>query len=188
MKTIFQEKFNRKISEKFTRELDITEEGLYLIEISAKCRSEIQIGPKETDDEDLRIEIDGRKFPMLEAPARYFDSPAAFSGGKLHNLKKTIFFFIYFSKGKHILTLIPDREPRLQELSVNFIRDKVSNIELDINNQAEDGDRRPWITFALIDLSIKQIEIEIKTQRRFIDSDDVKLIIDGKTKSVCCLN
>ena len=182
MKSIFREKFNRKITKEFSQELDIMDEGLHLIQISASCRSEKQIGKYQTDDDDLKVEIDGRKFPKLDNPTRYLDSPASFSGGKLHNLKKTVFFFIYFSKGKHGLTLIPDKEPRLQELSIKFVGDKVSNIDLDINNQAEDGDRRPWITFSLVDLPLKQIQTEIKTQRRFIDSDDVKLIIDGKTK------
>lgn len=182
MESVFYGKFNRKIKEEFSQELDIADEGLYIIEISARCRSEIQISPKETDDDDLRIEIDGRRFAQFDNPTRYFDSPAAFSGGQLHNLKKTIFFLIYLSRGKHSLTLIPDRKPILEELLVKFVGDKISSIDLDINNQAEDGDRRPWITFALIDLPLEQIETEIKTKRRFIDSDDVKIIIDGEIK------
>jgi len=182
MKTILHEKFNKKITKSFDYEFEVTESGLHVIEIAARCRSEKQIGENETDDDDLRIEIDGRKFPKLDSPKRYFDSPAAFSGGQLHNLKKIVFFLIYFSKGKHILTFIPDREPILEEASIQFAGDKVSDIDLDINSQAEDGDRRPWITFALVDLPLKQMNAEIKTQRRFFDSDDVKLIIDGKTK------
>lgn len=182
MKAILQEKFNKKIIERFSYKLDIVEEGLYIVKIIARARSEKQIGLNERDDDDLRIEIDGRKFPKLDNPTRYFDSPAAFSGGKLHSLKKTIFFFAYLSKEKHTLTFIPDREPTLEELSIQFVGNKVSDIKLDINDQAEDGDRRPWITFVLVDLPLEQIQAEVKTQRRFLDSDDVKLIIDGKVK------
>jgi hypothetical protein len=181
MKEIAREKFHKRVTKQFGWEFNITEEGLYIAEISARARGEKQIGPKQTDDDDLRIEIDGRKFSQIKNQ-RYFDSPAAFSGGKLHNLKKTVFFLIYFSHGKHTITFVPDRKPRLEEVAIKFAGSTLSQVDLVLNEQAEEGDRRPWITFVLVDLPLEKIEAEIKTERRFFDSDDVKILIDGKIK------
>lgn len=188
MKLIKHEEFNRKLKEGFNYKFEIEKEGFYLIEISARARSEKQIDQNGTDDDDLRIEIDGRKFPKLENPERYFDSPASFSGGQLHNLKKTVYFLIFFSEGKHFLDFIPDKTPVLENLSVYFVSvrhsvsNTVSNISLNVEQTAENGNRRPWITFALVDLSLNEFETKIETERRFLDSDDVKLIINGKIK------
>lgn len=182
MQLVRQENFKRKMTEKFDYNFDIEKEGLYLIIISARARSQKQISDEATDDDDLRIEINGRKFPKLDNPQRYLDSPAAFSGGKLHNLKETIYFLINLSKGAHTLTFIPDNEPFLEELSIFGFPKPESEINLDINEVAEDGDCRPWITFALVDLPLKQIQTEIKTERRRFDSDDVKIIIDDEVK------
>lgn len=180
MQVIKQEKFNKKLSELFEYEFKAQEEGLYIIEIGARARSEKQIGPNETDDDDLRIEIDSRNFPKLNNAQRYLDSEASFSGGKLRNLKEIIYFLIYFSKGSHTLRFIPDRNPILEDLSIKFTGNKISDINLEINQQAENGDRRPWITFVLVNLPLKFLRAEATTKWRLQDSDDLKLIIDNK--------
>ncbi|MDP3043229.1 MAG: hypothetical protein Q8N21_02415 [bacterium] len=51
-----------------------------------------------------------------------------------------------------------------------------------MEEQAQDGNRRPWITLALIDLPLNLIDASVKCEKRFLDSDDVKLIIDGQTR------
>ncbi|MBI4653103.1 hypothetical protein HY750_02515 [Candidatus Kuenenbacteria bacterium] len=180
MQIIKQEKFNKKILEVFDYEFEVQEEGLYIIEISARARSQKQIGLNKTDDDDLRIEIDGRKFSKLDKKEGYFNSPASFSGGKLHNLKKIIYFLIYFSKSKHFIKFIPDKNPFLEEMSIKLTGDKISDINLDINQQAEDGDRRPWTTFILVNLPLKSLCVEATTKWRLKDSDDLKLIINNK--------
>lgn len=179
MQSVRQEKFNKKIKEKFDYGFEVEKEGLHLIKISARARSQKQISDNATDDDDLRIEINGRKFPKLDNSQRYLDSPAAFSGGQLHNLKKTIYFLINLSKGIHTISFIPDNEPYLEELSIFGFPKPESGISLDINEQAEDGDRRPWITFALVDLPLESLTAEVTTKWRWRDSDDVKLIIDN---------
>ena len=44
------------------------------------------------------------------------------------------------------------------------------------------GNCQPWITVALIDISILVLDISASCQKKILDSDDVKLIIDGKIR------
>lgn len=180
MQKILEEKYNKKIKENFVYDFEAQKEGLYLIEISARAKSEKQIGAGATDDEDLRVEIDNRPFPKPDNPQRYLDLPAAFSGGKLHGLSKTVYFLINLSQGRHHITFIPDQNPLLEKLDIYFIGDSIAKVDLAIDQQAEDGDRRPWLTVALIDLPLKSMTAEVTTRWRWRDSDDVKLIINSQ--------
>jgi len=182
MKPIFSDTKERKIVK--TERVDFTLEtaGIHLIEISAWAQSEKQLGT--TDDEDLRIEIDNRKFPFLGNPDKYFDSPASFSGGTLHGRKKTIFFVTWLAKGKHTVSLIPDIAATLLEINVTQIskHSTTDTLSLPLQAQAEDGDRRPWLTFVCVDCSLNEFRAELILHRRFLDSDDVKIITDGIIK------
>ncbi len=169
----------RKIIAKEEIEFSLTTSGLYLIEITARTQGEKQLGI--SDDEDLRIEIDSKKFPQLENSQRYLDSPASFSGGQLHGLKKTVFFILPLNLGKHLLSLIPDISAVLEGIKISYISSgqSIEKLELPGNIPAEDGDRRSWITIALTDVSLVSFSLTATLKRRFIDSDDIKVIIDG---------
>lgn len=56
------------------------------------------------------------------------------------------------------------------------------DIVFDLSEQAEDGDKRPWYTFALIDLPLLALKADISTKWHFLDGDDVKLIVDNNIK------
>lgn len=161
---------------------NIKESGWYILSISARVKSEKQRGIDFTDDEDLRVEVDGRKFTKLNNPKKYFNSPAAFSGGKLHNALKTVYFVIHLGSGKHIIDLIPDEQGLVERIEVHKL-DMFPNVFLDLNQQAEDRDRRPWITFTLVGLALTSIRITARVKKRYRDSDDLKIIIDGKTQT-----
>ncbi len=180
MQKIFEEKYHKRLKENFVYDFETEKEGLYLIEVLARVKSAKQIGTGATDDDDLRIEIDGRRFSKLDNPQRYLDSPAAFSGGQLHGLSKAVYFLINFSSGNHQLTFIPDQSPLLEKLAIYFINDSAAKVNLNINQQAEDGDRRPWLTFVLVDLPLESLTAEVTASWRWPDSDDVKLIIDNQ--------
>lgn len=159
--------------------------SFHLISITARAKSKRQISKKVTDDEDLIIRIDGKAFPKSTRSKRLIDSPAAFSGGKLHNLSKTV-YFVTFLKGKnHTVGLEPDDPPgtaTLENIKI-YALNLTETLSLEIENQAEDGDRRPWATFVLDDLPVASVVPTITYSRRKRDSDDVKILIDGENQA-----
>lgn len=159
----------RRVTGKEDLILSLDNSGLYLIKIAARVRDKKQL--QGTRDEYLRIEIDGKKFPP--------DSPAVFAGGKLKGLKETIFFIISLKSGKHTVSLYADQGADLESFKISHLSDD-STLEMGINERAEDGDRRPWVIFVLVDLSFISVTSAITYSRRKRDSDDVKVIIDGK--------
>lgn len=161
----------RKITGKENLTLSLDNSGLYLIKIAARVKDKKQL--RGVQDGSLRVEIGGRKFP----PA----SSAVFAGGKLKGLKETIFFILPLNSGKHTVSLTADPEADLESFEVFDLPDNPT-LTISVSDQAEDGDRRPWVTFVLVDMSIAFVSPVITYSRRKRDSDDVKIIIDGKTQ------
>jgi len=158
--------------------------SLHLIVITARVKGKKQISNSATDDEDLTVKIDDKSFPKLSHPERIADSAAAFSGGSLHGLTKTVYFLIFLKGKDHKIELTTDKLPNtatLEGLKV-YTWHPERELILDPGQQAEDGDRRPWITFVLEDFSLRAIIATITYSRRKRDSDDVKIIIDDKVQ------
>jgi len=155
----------------------------HLIAITARAKSEKQLGSQGTDDEDLIVKIDNKTFPKFNSD-RLKDSQAAFSGGGLHNLAKTVYFLTFLRGKGHEIILEADKPPgtatfeNLQVYTLNL----GSELALEPKLTAEDGDRRPWVTLALNDLPLQSITSTITYSRRKRDSDDVKIKINGKTR------
>jgi len=176
--------FPKTIKEKLDYSVNVDATGLYSISISARVKSKKQTDT--SDDEDLQIEIDGKKFreiPPVDKP-QYKNIPPAFNGSKLKNLKKTVIFFIWLEKGLHTISLIPDipdRSGYIENIDIKKIED-IQKVKFAINEQAEDGNRRPWFTFVFVDLALKSITADVTVKWRGLDSDDVKLIINNKIK------
>ena len=183
MDAVFQDHKKRQL-QKEVEEISILlkNTGFYLVEISARCKGEKQIG--KTDDEDLTVEIDGRKFPKLSNSKRYSDSPAAFSGGRLHGFKKIVYFVLKLTQGKHTISLVSDISATFELINIFQISSEIAKdkFDLTLNVQAEDGDRRPWLTFVLVDLALPSFSVTATLKKRLFDSDDVKVIIDEKIK------
>jgi len=158
---------------------------LHLIILTGRAKSEKQISKSSTDDEELTIQIDGKIFPKLGSDSnRVLDSPASINGGKSHNLSKTVYILTNLSGKEHKIVLTADNPPgsaifgSLQVYSL----DSVDTLTLEPKLQAEDGDRREWITFVLDKFLLNSFTVELNLKRRFIDSDDVKVIVDGDIK------
>ncbi|MEK7610847.1 MAG: hypothetical protein AAB486_00545 [Patescibacteria group bacterium] len=69
MELIFEDKKRRIINGKEEFRF-FSSSCLHFIRLIARAKSEKQLGPNVTDDEDLTIEIDGKMYPKLENPAR----------------------------------------------------------------------------------------------------------------------
>lgn len=160
--------------------------SFHLVSIAARAKSEKQISEGATDDEELVVKVDDKVFPKLGTKEALLDSPASFNGGKLHNLTKTVYFLTFLRGRKHTIGLSTDKEPytvTFENLQINAV--ETFHLEKDyfltIENQAEDGDRRPWIAFVLDNLPLKSFTSTITYFRRKRDSDDVKITVDGQT-------
>lgn len=176
------EPFPKRITQPFNHPVSIPESGLYSIFIIASCRSGKQI--KQYGGEDLRVEIDNtilREIPGIARKQQY-DIPPTWSGTQLQGKTKTVIFILRLQAGAHTLKFFPYRgseitnEPKIKKLS------DPRNISFPLEAKAETGDRRPWYTVILIDLPLKTFTVDATIHGRFQDSDDVKIIIDGRPK------
>lgn len=155
----------------------------HLVIVTARAKSEKQLGNQATDDEDLTIKLDNRSFPK-PGSSKLIDSPAAFNGGGLHNLSKVIYLLTFLKGENHEIALEADNPPgtaTLENLQVYTLH-PAKKLFLESNIQAEDGDRRPWISFVLDNVALKSLTTALIYARRKRDCDDVKIIIDGKTQ------
>ena len=119
---------------------------------------------------------------IIQIDGKTFSSPAVFSGSKLHNLSQTIYFLLYLSGEEHKINLETEKPNQIATLeSVNiYTFPPEANLALELNSQAENGDRRPWLTFVLSALPLKSFTPTLIYSRRYRDSDDIKIIIDGQ--------
>ncbi|MBU1179669.1 hypothetical protein KJ885_01865 [Patescibacteria group bacterium] len=167
----------KKITKEFSYKFNIKKEGLYSVFIEASCKSGKLLGI--FGGEDLRVEIGDIKLKKITPKnnIRFFNIPSAWNGTKLKGLPKTVVFILELKKGEHLIKFIPrigaaiEQEPKIEQVKDNII---VKNL------QAKDGNRRPWITVALIDLPLNILDISASCEKRFRDSDDIKLVIDGE--------
>ena len=86
MRLILEEKFNKHIKNEFVYDFDISETGLYVIEINSRAKSWLQNTLKFISffqDDDLVVKIDNEEFPKLSGKRGLFDSEAAWNGNKL---------------------------------------------------------------------------------------------------------
>lgn len=181
MKKIFED--NRKfiVKEKTDLPFSVSQAGLYLIALSARARNARLISKDATDDEDLTAELDNRSFPHLTVKGRKIDSPAAFSGGTQKGRRKTVYFLVSLNKGDHEIKLTSDNQPKFEGLEV-FLLENNKRVELPLRTQAEDGDRYSWLTFALVDFPLRGFWAEVTVWKRYRDSDDAKIKINGELK------
>jgi len=184
MQLIKQEKFDKTIKENFDYNFEVEQDGLYLIEIIASCKSWWQNFKKLRSffkDDDLTVKINDVEFLKLNGKRGLFDGEVAWNGNNLKGLSKTNIFAIYLKQNIHTIQFLVDQKPYLKSIQISRIEDlkKIAYIPTK-NNPAQDGDRRQWINIALVNLPLKNLLIKAKADKRKRDNDDIKLIINGK--------
>lgn len=153
--------------------------GLFLICITARAKSKKQIGVG-LERETLFIKIDDQTFPDHGTEKDLINNSAGFDGDKLNNLSKTVYVVTFLQEQPHTLTL--NGTATLENISI-FNVETVETLQINSENQAEDGDRRSWITVIMNRLPLQSLTTTISYSRRKRDSDDVKILIDGKNQS-----
>lgn len=184
MKLKREEKLNKYIRNEFRYDFDVAENGLYIIEISARAKNWLQNTQKLISffkDDDLVVKIDNREFPKLSGEKGLFDSEAAWNGNVLKNLQQINIFLIYLDIGKHSLEFIADQSPYLETIKIYQTNNEQNIIfEPAKNYQIEIGNRRPWLNFILIDFALEGLKVQASADQKPGDDDDLQLRINGE--------
>lgn len=161
----------KKITSSYIHKFSIDSDGLYSIFIVATCKRK----------SGLRVELDGLALKGMLPKSRneYFDVPPAWNGDKLKGSPETIVLIKKLPVGNHNLKFIPKREAEIISEPKVVLLDNSGLTTLFENIQSEEKDRQPWISIALIDLPLAILDVSISCQKKFLDSDDAGLIIDG---------
>ncbi len=175
-----QEKINKELNKGWQYSFDISENGIYLIEITARAKSwwqNLKSLRGFFNDDDLTVEIDNMSFPKLNGKKGSFDGEMSWNGNKLKGLSQTNLFVLFFEKGEHNINFLTDKNPFLESIKIFQTEKEFSYVSA--NNVAEYGDRRPWFALAFSGFSINKLKINISVGKNNGDDEDAKLIIDG---------
>lgn len=184
MDLIKKDKLGQSVKNIYDYSFEISEKGLYLIEIVGSAKSWWQNTASFKSffqDDDLAVKIDGIEFPKLNGKAGIFDSEVAWNGNNLKGLSKTNLFIINLDGGNHALNFLADKNPTIESIAIFKINEEgINYIPLE-NNPAQDGNRRQWMAIIPMNLSVKSINIKAgaKNYQGNKDDDDIKLIING---------
>lgn len=163
---------SKKIKTGDTYDFSVATDGLYSIFVTASCERR----------NFLRVELDGLALKSLFPKSRneFFNIPPAWNGNELRGTSETIVFIIKLNRGDHKLEFVSkgDAELRAEPRIVLLEKSGLATLFKDI--QSEEKDQAPWITVVLINLPLSILDISVSCQKKFLDSDDVKLIIDGQ--------
>lgn len=162
----------QKIAETYSHQFSIAGDGLYAIFVSATCKKK----------NFLRVEIDGLALKDILPKSRneHFNIPPAWNGNQLKGTAQTIVFVLKLSKGSHNLQFIPKGEAEVVGEPKISLLDKGGLVSLFKDIRSDEKDCQPWVTLALINLPLAILDVSVSCQKKFLDSDDVKLIIDGQ--------
>ena len=167
----------KKIKKEDTYKLTAPEIGFYQIILEASVKSGIR------GRHDLKVELDGRQLREIptDKNVQHYNIPPAWNGTKLKGMRKIVILVTKLTKGDHWLkfianeTAILEKKPELKKIAKPNQAFKVVE-----NLKTEERNRQPWVSIALLDLPLNFMDVSVTCKKRFLDSDDLKLVIDGK--------
>ena len=168
----------------------VTKSVWHVIKITAKAFSEKQ--NSSTDDDDLRVEINGYRFGKYALPIgiehyKGFDVSASWNGATLKGNAKTIYFFVYLTNlGQNLLRFYADGKPYIENIEIY----ELDEIDFHIENVTPEGtantDREeiPLISFVFLGPTPKEFKISASgqsgKQKNDTDGDNIKILLNGE--------
>ncbi|MFH1255276.1 MAG: hypothetical protein V1667_02300 [bacterium] len=166
MKLIKQEKLDKTIAENFSYDFIVANDGLYLIEVSASAKSwwqNLKSFKSLLNGDDLALILD--RMEISTSASNENGVRAAWHGNELKGFLKTVIIAVRLKKGEHHLSFASDHKPYLKNIAIFQLeetdKDKITYIPL-INNPAEKGNGRPWLSFIFFNLPVKDVAIFAK--------------------------
>ncbi len=169
---------------------DVADNGKYVICVTASAKNAKQ--NLSTDDDDLRLALDGYEFGKYEIHEEQtswkgFGTASSWDGASLKGCTKTIYFFCELQKGEHLIKFYADCTPSLKEIKIFRIEDGEIFQLKDLSPTANikiDKKGVPWISFVFLGVKPEIFSIssvcESAKQKGSTDGDNLKVIINGK--------
>lgn len=167
----------------------VPKKGLYAIKIEASAKNAKQ--NHSTDDDDLKIALDGFDFGKYEKHQekvswKGFGTSASWNGASLKGGTKTIYYFITLEEGEHILQFFADNTPTLKVIEVFEIKE--NNFELKNLKPSENIKSKskgiPWLSFVFFGSQTKSLVLGVNTKsaktKGSTDGDNLKVVVNGK--------
>ncbi len=170
-------------------EFQVPRKGLYAVKIEASAKNAKQ--NNSTDDDDLRIVLDGFDFGKYEKHQekvswKGFGTSASWNGASLKGGTKTIYYFVTLEKSRHILQFFADNTPTLQSIEVFEIQEnnfELKNLKPSENIKSE-SKGIPWLSFVFLGSQTKSFVLGVNTKsaktKENTDGDNLKVIVNGK--------
>ena len=171
MKLIKQEKISTQINDQFVWGFTTTENRVYLVSISAKCKNWLQNYKRLFNDDDLAIQIDDYLFAEIKGKKREFTSPGSWNGNETKNDIKNVVFILSIKAGAHNIKFWVDGKPILEEIKIYQVDE--SEIDLMTSNVAA-----PNKFFDVIFKNLKIEKLEVKAKAEVNSNLEIK--VDGK--------
>jgi len=163
--------------------------GLFVIQVIAMAKSAKQ--NNSTDDDDLRVVLDGFSFGKYEkhdeeVSFKGFGTSASFDGASQKNGTKINYFFVELEKGNHKIQFFADETPTIKSIEIFFLVDNqfvLNNLE---PQEKIDSDQKgiPWLSFIFLGTRPKNILLDVSTksakEKSSTDGDNLKVILNGK--------
>ncbi|MDA1209041.1 MAG: hypothetical protein O2904_03350 [bacterium] len=176
---------------------DLSQDGKYIIAITASAKDAAQNNGQ--DDDDLRVVINGYEFGKQEVHQdkvswNGFGIAASWDGASLQGGSKTVYFFMSLAVGKHTIKFWADETPAIKVVRVlqiieeqsGAIEDVIFDFHEKAPGQKTDVHGIPWKTFVfapgfnIVKLADISANTESGKQKGGTDGDNIKVYVNGQ--------
>lgn len=167
----------------------IAKTGFFVIKIEASAKNAKQ--KNSTDDDDLRIAIDGFSLGKYQQHGEQvswkgFGTSSSWDGASLKGGTKTLHLFIELSKGDHVIQFYADNKPLIRSLEIFEIEKNSFRLSSLKPPEKISSDKRgiPWMSFVFVGAYPKSLLLDVETksakEKKGSDGDNLKVVLNGK--------